>query len=120
MHDWPMPMELLAADGAEYRRTFLSMGLQTAPGRKAREALTNYIQTARPTLKARCVHKVGWLENIYVFPTDLIELCRPLIKEPNLINDWKSGNYHKSTCTSCNKCEIAIMHEKPLRCYLKD
>lgn len=52
--------------------------------------------------------------------TNLIGLCRPLIKEPNLVNDWESGNTHKSTCISCNKCEIAIMNGKPLACYLND
>ena len=72
IHEWPMPMELLAADGAEYRKILLSMGLQIAPGRKVREALTIYIQTAEPALKARCVDKVGWFENIYVFPNYVI------------------------------------------------
>lgn len=49
---------------------------------------------------------------------NLIGMCRPLIKEPELINNWKNGNHKKSTCTSCNKCVIAIMQGMPLQCYL--
>ncbi|NGX34814.1 MAG: hypothetical protein K1060chlam1_01171 [Candidatus Anoxychlamydiales bacterium] len=71
-HEWPMPMELLAGDGTEYRKALLSMGLQIAPGRKPKDLLTIYIQTTQPPLKARCVNKTGWFENVYVFPNEVI------------------------------------------------
>ena len=32
MHEWAMPMEMLAGGGEEYRRRLLSMGLEIAPG----------------------------------------------------------------------------------------
>ena len=35
---------------------------------------------------------------------DYISLARPLIREPNLINRWKSGNTAKAKCISCNGC----------------
>ena len=35
---------------------------------------------------------------------DYISLCRPLIREPGLINRWKSGNLAKSACISDNQC----------------
>jgi 2,4-dienoyl-CoA reductase-like NADH-dependent reductase (Old Yellow Enzyme family) len=35
---------------------------------------------------------------------DYISLARPLIREPNLINQWKSGNTAKAKCISCNGC----------------
>lgn len=35
---------------------------------------------------------------------DYISLCRPLIREPNLINRWKLENRNRSTCISCNQC----------------
>jgi 2,4-dienoyl-CoA reductase-like NADH-dependent reductase (Old Yellow Enzyme family) len=35
---------------------------------------------------------------------DYISLCRPLIREPNLINRWKQGNTSKATCLSDNLC----------------
>jgi 2,4-dienoyl-CoA reductase-like NADH-dependent reductase (Old Yellow Enzyme family) len=36
--------------------------------------------------------------------TDYISLCRPLIREPGLINRWKSGDTRKATCLSDNLC----------------
>lgn len=36
--------------------------------------------------------------------TDYISLSRPLIREPDLINRWQSGNHSKATCISCNAC----------------
>lgn len=35
---------------------------------------------------------------------DYISLSRPLIREPYLINRWKSGDTSKATCLSCNMC----------------
>ena len=35
---------------------------------------------------------------------DFIGLCRPLIREPDLILLWKHGVYRNSTCLSCNLC----------------
>lgn len=50
---------------------------------------------------------------------DFISLCRPLIREPGLINDWKRGDTHRATCVSCNKCGLALGEGKPLDCYLE-
>ena len=35
---------------------------------------------------------------------DYISMSRPLIREPNLINRWKSGDTEPATCVSCNGC----------------
>jgi 2,4-dienoyl-CoA reductase-like NADH-dependent reductase (Old Yellow Enzyme family) len=35
---------------------------------------------------------------------DYISLCRPLIREPGLINRWKSGDLRKAACVSDNMC----------------
>ncbi|MGB5156602.1 NADH:flavin oxidoreductase [Desulfobacterium sp. N47] len=35
---------------------------------------------------------------------DYISMCRPLIREPGLINRWKSGDIAKSACISDNQC----------------
>jgi 2,4-dienoyl-CoA reductase-like NADH-dependent reductase (Old Yellow Enzyme family) len=50
---------------------------------------------------------------------DFISLCRHLIREPGLINDWKRGDTHRATCVSCNKCGLALGEGKPLDCYLE-
>jgi 2,4-dienoyl-CoA reductase-like NADH-dependent reductase (Old Yellow Enzyme family) len=48
---------------------------------------------------------------------DFIGLCRPLIMEPGIINEWKEGNHHKPACISCNKCVEGLRRGKPLRCW---
>ena len=35
---------------------------------------------------------------------DYISLCRPFIREPGLINRWRSGDLSKTTCLSDSKC----------------
>ena len=35
---------------------------------------------------------------------DYISMCRPLIREPDLINRWKAGDRSKATCASDNMC----------------
>jgi 2,4-dienoyl-CoA reductase-like NADH-dependent reductase (Old Yellow Enzyme family) len=43
-----------------------------------------------------------WLLSVGL--ADYISICRPLIREPNLINRWKSGDTKPATCISCNGC----------------
>ena len=50
---------------------------------------------------------------------DLASLCRPLVREPHLINDWKGGDRHRATCVSCNLCVKALGEGKPLACQLE-
>ena len=35
---------------------------------------------------------------------DYISMCRPFIRQPDLINRWKSGDSPKAACISCNNC----------------
>lgn len=67
-HAWAMPMELLKGDGAEYRGVLLSMGLQISTMTKARNLLTQYIQTAPAEQRARCVERTGWHGGVFVMP----------------------------------------------------
>lgn len=66
--DWAMPMALLAGDGNVYRERLLSMGLILAPGTFARNALHEYISTAKPQQKARCVNRIGWSARSFILP----------------------------------------------------
>lgn len=47
---------------------------------------------------------------------DLISLCRPLIREPGIINEWKRGNHRRPACISCNKCLDIIFKGQAVRC----
>ena len=68
VHSWAMPMAMLAGDGSAYRERLLSLGLILSPVRTTREWLTEYISTARPGSKARCVDATGWHGTAYVTP----------------------------------------------------
>ena len=52
--------------------------------------------------------------------TDFISLCRPLIKEPHIINAWKSGNRARADCISCNKCYERLLRGETLHCVLNE
>jgi 2,4-dienoyl-CoA reductase-like NADH-dependent reductase (Old Yellow Enzyme family) len=49
---------------------------------------------------------------------DLISMCRPFIREPNLINRWLSGDTLPSQCDSCDGCLRATEHREKLRCVV--
>lgn len=67
-HAWAMPMDLLSGDGNEYRRSLMNMGLEISSYTKARNLLTQYIQTAQVEKRARCVDRTGWHGNVFVMP----------------------------------------------------
>jgi 2,4-dienoyl-CoA reductase-like NADH-dependent reductase (Old Yellow Enzyme family) len=49
---------------------------------------------------------------------DFISLCRPFIRQPNLVKLLERGDEDPITCTSCNHCSVEILfHKKPMRCY---
>jgi 2,4-dienoyl-CoA reductase-like NADH-dependent reductase (Old Yellow Enzyme family) len=50
---------------------------------------------------------------------DFISLCRPLIREPGLIDDWKNKDRHRAACISCNKCFEALLKGEGLHCVIK-
>ena len=39
---------------------------------------------------------------------DYIGLCRPLLREPNLVKRWKSGDRSPSVCIHCSACLLCI------------
>lgn len=71
-HSWAIPSEFLAGDGLEYRKILMSLGVEIAEGKKSREYLTRYLQRSNPSLRMRCVTKLGWYENVYVLPNEII------------------------------------------------
>lgn len=42
---------------------------------------------------------------------EYLSLSRPLIREPELINRWKSGDMRPSSCISCNSCYNTEAHK---------
>lgn len=50
--------------------------------------------------------------------TDFVSICRPFIRQPNLVNQLERGDEDPITCTNCNCCSIEIaVHYNPMKCY---
>jgi putative DNA primase/helicase len=65
---WAMPARMLSGDGGEYRAALLNMGLLIAPSPRARNLLTQYIQTRQPEAFATCTDRIGWHGRAFVLP----------------------------------------------------
>ena len=48
---------------------------------------------------------------------DYISMCRPFIREPNLINRWEAGDTRRSKCISCIQCLTKIIEGETTRCH---
>ncbi len=93
VHRWAMPMEMLKGSADELRGELLRLGLQIAPGLKARQRLIEYITTMQPETRARCVTKTGWYQQVFVLPDHTIgNTTEPVIYQAdNLTNPYQSS-----------------------------
>lgn len=69
---WAMPAQMLAGEGSEWAGYLRAMGLQMAPGTKARNLIARYIDTRRIAARAICTDRVGWHGGVYVLPSGSI------------------------------------------------
>jgi putative DNA primase/helicase len=72
-HSWPMPLETLASDSGVVRARLLNGGLPfitTNP--RYRERFAEYLQAAPASRRVRCVTRLGWHGDTYVFPDEAI------------------------------------------------
>ena len=67
-HEWSMPMEMLAADGREYRARLLDEGLRIFSGPERRFGLHEYLTNCKPRQRARAVNRIGWHSGVFVLP----------------------------------------------------
>ena len=72
VHTWAMPMEMIKGSGEELRGELLRLGLEIAPGMRARQLLIEYITTTKPTERARFVTRTGWYDSVFVLPSRTI------------------------------------------------
>lgn len=88
IHEWPMPMELIAGDGTKYRAALLNRGLEISMNRSAQSLLSIYLATSQPSLWIRCVRRLGWYKNNFVLPGEVIgaiEKERIIFQNPSII-----------------------------------
>ncbi|HAR95421.1 MAG TPA: NADH:flavin oxidoreductase [Deltaproteobacteria bacterium] len=52
--------------------------------------------------------------------TDFVAFCRPLIREPDLIKRWKSGDHERSHCLSDNACFRPAFKGRGIYCVTKE
>ncbi|MDQ7745675.1 DUF927 domain-containing protein [Hydrogenophaga pseudoflava] len=69
---WAMPSRMLAGDGSEYRGALMGMGLRIATSPRARNLLTQYIQTRQPGAFATCTDRIGWHGGAFVLPHETV------------------------------------------------
>lgn len=69
---WAMPSRMLSGDGAEYRGALMGMGLRIATSPRARNLLTQYIQTRQPGEFATCTDRIGWHGRAFVLPHETV------------------------------------------------
>jgi 2,4-dienoyl-CoA reductase-like NADH-dependent reductase (Old Yellow Enzyme family) len=51
---------------------------------------------------------------------DYLSMCRPFIREPGLINRWKSGDRCKAKCLSDNQCFKPAVEGKGIYCVVEE
>jgi 2,4-dienoyl-CoA reductase-like NADH-dependent reductase (Old Yellow Enzyme family) len=52
--------------------------------------------------------------------TDYIALSRPLIREPDLVNRWQSGDVRPALCVSDSRCFGPALKKQGIRCVIED
>ena len=50
---------------------------------------------------------------------DFISICRPFIREPFLVKNFKEGKQDEASCISCNRCLAALPNDFPVHCYVE-
>ncbi len=50
---------------------------------------------------------------------DLVAMSRPFIREPLILERWRSGDSAPSDCSSCNGCLDLVLGGHPLQCALE-
>lgn len=103
IHQWAMPMELLAGDGKQFRSELMRLGLAIWDDKTFRNHISKYILSSSTKIRATCVAKTGWIDGMYVFPNRTIGECANTVifqasevaqhsfEEKGTLDEWKSN-----------------------------
>ena len=72
-----------------------------------------------PVIAVGGIRSLETMEGLLAKGVSLISLCRPLIREPDLINQWQDGREKPAACSSCNRCFIPAFKGKGIKCQQK-
>lgn len=111
-------IEVSATGGPEF------MGMFTSIDDQSKEAyLEDLAKNLRPQIDCPLI-LVGGVRSYDVADritsentADFISMSRPLISEPDLINQWNAGTKKDSRCISCAKCLMNVLQGGEVRCY---
>jgi 2,4-dienoyl-CoA reductase-like NADH-dependent reductase (Old Yellow Enzyme family) len=69
-----------------------------------------------PVMLVGGIRAISTVESILDGDADMVSLCRPLIRENDLIVRWQRGDRAPAKCLSCNKCFGFGVRGEPLEC----
>ncbi len=108
--------------------TFLSG--KNKPSRKGKQDPEAYYETAAkkykkevsvPLMLVGGIRTIETAERLVALEvTNYISLCRPLIREPALVNRWISGDRGPALCVSDNGCFTPGFEEKGVYCVVEE
>lgn len=126
-----MVLEKAGVDAIEMSGgTFLSgKYMASRPGKPARGEPEAYYEAAAGQFKEKVKVPLMLVGGVRSFETaerlvverlaDYIALCRPLIREPGLVNRWKSGDLRPAACVSDNGCFKPGFEGKGVTCVVE-
>jgi len=124
-----MPLDLIALDRSPVVRLCLGTFFGTVfrlqkkfiPFKEA--YFLPYAAKLKPTLKIPLI-LVGGIRTpetaeriLETGAADFISMARPLVREPDLPNKWRSGRRVAAQCTSCNRCAGEEDRGNKAKCY---
>ena len=115
----------MAAEGIDAIEVSAGVG-NAVQMRKKGEAQKVYFREATAEVKRAVtvpVIAVGGIRSLEIATdlvrsgdADLISMCRPFIREPDLVARWQRGDTAQAKCSSCNKCLPLMVRGEPLGC----
>ena len=71
-----------------------------------------------PVIAVGGIRKIQEIQDIIMEDkADYISMSRPLIREPDLVNKFYTGEQEKAKCIDCGLCLFGLSDNTPLRCY---
>lgn len=72
VHTWAMPMPLVHSEGSDLVKYLVSRGLMIGASRNHHDKLKNYINLSQPDERISCTDRIGWHDEVFVFPDETI------------------------------------------------
>jgi 2,4-dienoyl-CoA reductase-like NADH-dependent reductase (Old Yellow Enzyme family) len=118
-------LRTLASDGLSAVEISTGIGIGSTQTARLEDPERVYFREDAAAAKRALAIPVSLVGGIRAFPTvesildadaDMVSLCRPLIRENDLIARWQRGDRAPAKCLSCNKCFGFGVRGEPLEC----